>query len=122
MAVRDGGSARKPGAGLIMESDVEPGQPAAGSPTRRGRQMRRSPWWAHADHPAMALSAGQRMMSAVLTGGNAGTGTSAVNPIGRLTPAGPHLVHLASGRTPSRRRVTTTQRCAACAALGDEYA
>jgi hypothetical protein len=36
------------------------------SPTRRGRQMRRSRWWAHADHPAMALLAGQRMMSAVL--------------------------------------------------------
>jgi broad specificity phosphatase PhoE len=32
MAVSDGGSARKPGAGLITESDVEPGQPAAGSP------------------------------------------------------------------------------------------
>src|SRR5881396_3447102 len=31
MAVRDGGSARKPGAGLITESDVEPGRPAAGS-------------------------------------------------------------------------------------------
>src|SRR6266536_2771517 len=36
MAVRDGGSARKPGAGLITESDVEPGRPAAGSPNRRG--------------------------------------------------------------------------------------
>src|SRR6266576_2774663 len=35
MAVRDGGSARKPGAGLITESDVEPGRPAAGSPIRR---------------------------------------------------------------------------------------
>lgn len=31
MAVTDGGSARKPGAGLITESDVEPGRPAAGS-------------------------------------------------------------------------------------------
>jgi hypothetical protein len=30
MAVSDGGSARKPGAGLITESDVEPGRPAAG--------------------------------------------------------------------------------------------
>jgi hypothetical protein len=37
MAVRDGGSARKPGAGLITESDVEPGRPAAGSPITRWR-------------------------------------------------------------------------------------
>src|SRR6516165_2563695 len=32
MAERDGGSARKPEAGLITEGDVEPGRPAAGSP------------------------------------------------------------------------------------------
>src|SRR5690348_15099454 len=49
------------------------------SPTRRGRQMGRSRWWAHADHPAMSLLAGQRLMLAVLTGGKAGTGASAVN-------------------------------------------
>src|SRR5216683_3784601 len=77
-----------------MGSDSVSGTIMYRSPTRRGRQMRRSRWWAHADHPAMGLLAGQRMMSAVLTGGNAGTGTSAVNPIGRLTPAGP------SPRTP----------------------
>src|SRR5215469_1999342 len=37
MAVGEGGSARRPGAGLITESDVEPGWPAAGSPIPRLR-------------------------------------------------------------------------------------
>jgi hypothetical protein len=54
---------------------------------RRGRQMRRSRCWAHADHPPMASLAGQRMMSAVLTGGNAATLASAFDPGGR-GPAG----------------------------------
>ena len=40
----------------------------------------------------MALLAGQRMMPAVLMGGNAGTGTSAFDPVGRLTPGSPHVV------------------------------
>jgi len=52
--------------------------------------MGRSRSWAHTDRPAMVSLAGQRMMSAVLTGGNAGAGTSAFNPIGRLTPGGPY--------------------------------
>jgi hypothetical protein len=51
MAVSDGGSARKPGAGLITESDVEPGQPPAGSPTLSASRPESSPTPRRAERP-----------------------------------------------------------------------
>jgi hypothetical protein len=52
--------------------------------------MGRSRWWARADRPAMASLAGERMMSAVLAGGNVDTGTSAFHSARRCRGA----VHL----------------------------
>src|SRR5258705_1298494 len=68
MAVRDGGSARKPGAGLITESDVEPGRPAAGSPTMSGCRRRVTARVLHADAPVLCgLLGGWRALIANMT-------------------------------------------------------
>ena len=56
MAVRDGGSARKPGVGLITESDAEPGRPAAGSPTRSAAPSQRLLWAQSTDPPVRGLA------------------------------------------------------------------
>ena len=55
MAVRDGGSGRRPGARLITESDVEPGRPAAGSPITYRRPTSPLRSYQRTDRPAMIL-------------------------------------------------------------------